>query len=537
MSEELLINVSAFETRVALLAGGHVQELHLARDDGYSRTGNIYLGKVVRVVPGMQAAFVDCGLDRPGFLHVRDIEGPRLMLGEEADDPLPDIRDLLREGQELMVQVAKDPIANKGARLTTKLAIASRYVVLMPFNDHIGISQRIDDAAERERLKDLVAEIRAAAGVGLGFIVRTAADGIGREPIAADVRVLAQIWEKILAKKPTTGCPSMVYQELPIHIRMVRDMVGPALACIQIDHRPTFDRVCEFVREFLPQYVERLSYYDDASLGLFASHRLEDELDRSLARKVALKSGGHLVIEQTEAMITVDVNTGSYLGSNSLEETVFRTNLEAARAVPRQLRLRNLGGIIVIDFIDMEQEEHQRQVLQALEKACEGDPAKIRMEGFSSLGLVQMSRKRTRESLTQQVCEPCQHCAGVGVVKTAQTTGIEVFRAIMDDARIGCDATAGNEYLIRANESVVDRLLDEDADHLAGLSERVGRRIRIQVEPSYGAGQFDVVLVDAGPAPRLTHGAGANCTAPGQNTLLPTEDGSSNCIGSFSDRC
>jgi len=496
MSEELLINVSPFETRVALLSAGNVQELHLARDEGYSLTGNIYLGKVERVVPGMQAAFINCGLSRPGFLHVSDIEGPRLMLGDEADaDPIPDIRDLLREGQELMVQVAKDPISSKGARLTTKLTIASRYVVLMPFNEHIGISQRIEDDAERERLTDLVARVRDAAGVGLGFIVRTAAEGVGREPVAADVRVLAQIWDAVMAKKPTVSCPGMLYEELPVHIRMVRDMVGPELASIEIDHRPTYDRVHEFVSEFLPQHVQQLNYYDDAQ-GLFANRCVENALDRSLAKKVSLKSGGHVVIEQTEAMITVDVNTGSYLGTNSLEETVYRTNLEAAEVVPRQLRLRNLGGIIVIDFIDMEQEEHQRDVLRVLEQACAEDPAKIRLEGFSSLGLVQMSRKRTRESLAQQVCEPCRHCAGQGMVKTAETTSIEVFRAVVEDARTRCDAAAGSEYLIRANEPVVDRLLDQGAGHLERVAEQVGRRIRLQVEPSYGAGQFDVVLVD-----------------------------------------
>ena len=279
MSEQLLINVSAFETRVALLADGSVQELHLARDGGYSLTGNIYLGKVERIVPGMQAAFINCGLDRPGFLHVRDIEGPRLMLGEEPDTPVPDIRDLLREGQQLMVQVAKDPIANKGARLTTKLAIASRYVVLMPFNDHIGISQRVEEDAERERLRELVDEIRTAEELGLGFIVRTAAEGVQREAIAADIRVLGQIWQKILAKKPAIACPGVVYEELPIHIRMVRDMVGPAVQGIQIDDRATFDRVREFVAEFLPQYAQRLRYYE-GPVGLFASHCLEEELER-----------------------------------------------------------------------------------------------------------------------------------------------------------------------------------------------------------------------------------------------------------------
>ena len=497
MAEQLLINVSDFETRVALIAEGRVQELHLARDGGYSLTGNIYLGKVNRVVPGMQAAFVNCGLERHGFLHVRDIEGPRLMLGEEPEDDLPDIRDLLREGQQLMVQVAKDPMANKGARLTTKLTIASRYVVLMPFNDHIAISQRIDEEAERERLKFLVAEVRTAQSVGLGFIVRTAAEGVGRDALATDVRVLAHTWENILAKKPTSGCPSRVYQELPMHIRMVRDMVSPEVTSIHVDHRPTFDSVREFVEEFLPEFVQRLSFRD-GEVGSSASYQIDDELNRSLAKKVMLKSGGYLVIEQTEAMITVDVNTGSYLGVDNLEETVFRTNLEAAYAVPRQLRLRNLGGIIVIDFIDMEREEHQREVLRVLNDACDEDPVKIHIEGFSSLGLVQMSRKRTRQSLVQQVCEPCQHCSGAGVVKTAQTTCIEVFRALMEDARMRCDAVAESEYVIRAAEAVVDRLLDEDAEYLASISELVGRRIRLQVEPSCDAGQFDLALEGAG---------------------------------------
>ncbi len=493
MAEQLLINVSPFETRVALLADGTVRELHLARAEGYSLTGNVYLGKVERVVPGMQAAFVDCGLERPGFLHVSDIEGPRLMLGEPAQTA-PDVRDLLREGQRLMVQVAKDPIANKGARLTAKIAIASRHLVLMPFNEHIGISQRVDDEIERERLKALVEQLRDSENIAMGFIVRTAAEGILREPLRLDMRVLVRIWDKILAKRENAGCPGLVYEELPIHIRVVRDLVGPEISSIEIDHRPTFDRVSAFVEEFLPMSLDTLRYHDDPA-GLFEQHGVDDELDRSLKKKVLLKSGGHLVIEQTEAMITVDVNTGSYVGAHSLEETVYRTNLEAAQTIPRQLQLRNLGGIIVIDFIDMEDEEHQRQVMRALEKACAGDPAKIRLEGFSSLGLVQMSRKRTRESLAQQLCEPCRHCHGSGLVKTPQTTCIEVLRAILDDASEARDAGFEGEYLIRANELVVDRLLDEDAGHLEDASQQIGRRIRMQVEPSYTAGQFDVMRV------------------------------------------
>ncbi|MFU8816598.1 MAG: Rne/Rng family ribonuclease [Pseudomonadales bacterium] len=501
MAEELLINVNDFETRVALLSGGAVQELHLARAEGYSLTGNIYIGKVERIVAGMQAAFVNVGLERPGFLHVRDIEGPRLMLGETPQQPT-DIRHLLREGQQLMVQVAKDPIAGKGARLTTALAIASRYIVLMPFNEHIGISQRIDGEEERERLKTLIDRRRQALGVGLGFIARTAAEGVEEAVIDTEIRVLARIWERILEKKRQVRCPGIVYQEIPLHIRVVRDLAGPDLAHIHIDDPQTFQRVREFVVDFLPEFIERVLLYEQPR-PLFERYGAEEELARALAKRVQLKSGGHLIIEQTEAMTTIDVNTGGFLGAHSLEDTVFRTNLEAAQVIPRQLRLRNLGGIIVIDFIDMMEEEHQRQVLRALEKACEGDPARIRLEGFSSLGLVQMSRKRTRESLVQQVCEPCAECSGLGVVKSPQSTCIEIFRAMLHDARVRC-GQAGTEvqrdsgdFLIRSSEAVVDRLLDEDASQLAALCEATGRGVQIQVEPSYGPGQFDIVLVQS----------------------------------------
>ena len=496
MAEELLINVNPFETRVALLSGGSIQELHLARSEGYSLTGNIYVGRVERIVPGMQAAFVNVGLERPGFLHVRDIEGPTLMLGDEAP-PAADIRQLLHEGQEIMVQVAKDPISGKGARLTCQLTIASRYLVMMPLTDHVGISQRIEDEEERGRLRDLIDQLRQRHEISVGFIIRTAAEGASADLIEMDIQVLAGIWQKILLKKRDVSSPGIVFQEIPLHTRIVRDLAGPNLDRIYIDDQHTFQRVHEFVEDFLPQFTDRLHLYEQRN-PLFERFGLEEELNRALAKKVPLKSGGHLVIEQTEAMVTVDVNTGGYLGTSSLEETVFRTNLEAAQAVPRQLRLRNLGGIIVIDFIDMMDPEHQRQVLRTLEKASEEDPARIRIEGFSTLGLVQMSRKRTRESLLQQVCQACSECAGQGVVKSPQTTCVEVFRAILQDARSRCAADSGigtGEYLIRATEDVVGRLLDEDADQLAWLSRETGRDVRIQVEPSYGPGQFDIMLV------------------------------------------
>jgi ribonuclease G len=493
VSEELLINVNDFESRVALVSGSVVEEVQVARAGADSLTGNIYLGRVQRIIPGMQAAFVECGLERPGFLHVNDIAGPRLMLGEEPDGAV-DIRELLHDGQRLMVQVAKDPIASKGARLTTQLTIASRYLVLMPFSDHIGVSQRVDQEDERERLRLLVDEVRGGQDAGVGFIVRTAADGVAREPLEADVRVLLRIWDRIMARRAECGCPGIVYEELPLHTRVIRDMATANLERIRIDHLPTLERVRTFVSEFLPELTDRVVLYDEPR-PIFERFGVDDELTRALGSRVELKSGGHLVIEQTEAMTTVDVNTGAYLGKHNLEETVFRTNLEAAQVLPRQLRLRNLGGIIVVDFIDMEDEEHRRQVLRTLEKACEGDPARIRIEGFSSLGLVQMSRKRTRESLVQQLCEPCSHCHGAGVVKTAQSTCIEIFRSIMQDAESGCGGHSEGDYVIRAAGNVVDRLLDEDAGQLAAMAARVGRRLRIELEPSYGAGEFDIVLV------------------------------------------
>ncbi len=504
MAEEILIAVSEFETRVALLRAGAVQEFHLARADGYSLTGNVYLGRVDRIIPGMQAAFVDVGLERPGFLHARDIEGVRLIRDDESPDGVrpSDIRSLLHEGQQLMVQIAKDPISGKGARLTTQLAIASRYMVLMPFNDHIGISQRIDDEGERERLRELIDSVRAEQQVGMGFIARTAADGVDAAAVELDVQVLTRIWDKLMAKKRESGCPALVYEELPLHIRMVRDLVGPVTERIIIDHPETFSRVRAFVDEFLPEFAERLELYEERR-PLFQRHGVDDEVARALSKKVPLKSGGHLVIEQTEAMITVDVNTGGFLGNSSLEETVFRTNLEAAQMIPRQLRLRNLGGIIVIDFIDMEEDEHRRQVLRALEKACEADPARIRLEGFSSLGLVQMSRKRTRESLVQQLCEPCSQCDGLGVVKTPATTCVEIFRSILEDAQLrSCGSEREGNYLIRSGSDVVDRLLDEDAAHLEQLAVATGKEISMQMEPSYGPGEYDVVLVQDMRRPR-----------------------------------
>ncbi|MYF11069.1 MAG: Rne/Rng family ribonuclease [Gammaproteobacteria bacterium] len=493
MPEELLINVNPFETRAALLQDGVLQELHIARSSGYSYTGNIYLGRVERIVRGMQAAFVDVGLERPGFLHVRSMV-PRAGARELTDDhPLPDIRDLVQEGQQMLVQATKDPIANKGVRLTAEITIAARYAVLMPLGSQIGISQRIEDEAERERLRTIITEARCNLNTSMGFIARTVSEGVDAEVIESDMAQLLRVWDAITAKRANARCPAPLYEDLPLHIRLLRDLAGPDLQSIRIDDERTCRRAASFAAQFLPEVARHIEHYREPR-PLFDRYGIEDEAARALLPRVEMKCGGFLVIEQTEAMITIDVNTGSFLGGSRFEETVYRTNLEAASMIPRQLRLLNLGGIIINDFIDMESPEHQRNVLRALEKASEGDRARLAFEGFSSLGLVQMSRKRTRESLAQQLCEPCPLCRGGGLTKTSETICAEIFRAILHDARTAC-SPGGQEYLIRAPETVVDRLLDEDADHLAAVSSRVGREIRIQVEPCYGPNQFDVVVL------------------------------------------
>ena len=498
MAEELLINVHPFETRVALVAHGLLQEIHVARAGHHSVTGNIYLGKVERIVPGMQAAFVDIGLARPGFLHARDIDSPKVIVEEAEDAPTkPDIRNLLHEGQELLVQVEKDPIASKGARLSTQVAVASKYLVYMPNETRIGISQRIEDDEERNRLRDTLQAVREAQGSECGIIARTAAEGATADYLTSDLGLLQRIWQRVSERAADASAPALVYEELPLHSRVVRDLSSHETETIFIDDQKTYDRIRGYVDEFLPMLGERLHFYD-GKRPLFERHGVEDEICRALEPKVQLRSGGSLVIEQTEAMISIDVNTAGFLGGSNLEETVFRTNLEAAAAIPRQLRLRNLGGIIVVDFIDMQEEEHQRQVLRALEKAAESDPARSRIEGFSTLGLVQMSRKRTRESLAQIMCTPCRNCEGVGIVRTPESTSVEVLRALAQDHQAKCrNKTVEGEYLIRATEAVVDRLLAEDAEHLADLSDDIQRNIRIQVEPSYVEGQFDIVLMQS----------------------------------------
>lgn len=482
MDAEILMNVTPTETRVAVVENGVLQEIYIERTNHVGIVGNIYKGKVVRVLPGMQAAFVDIGLERTAFIHVAE-------LGGDANTP---IGQLLREGQQVIVQVTKDPISTKGARLTSELSIPSRYLVYMPKTDHIGVSQRIEDEAERERLKDLVNKCLLDEGFadqGAGYILRTAAEGVGEEEILADIRYLQRLWRKLEERIKECAVPFNIYSELPLSLRTLRDTVRPDIEKILIDSRETFQRIEQFTQQYIPEIEDCIEYYQGPR-PVFELYSVEDEIQRALERKVQLKSGGYLVIDQTEAMTTIDVNTGGFVGRRNLEETIFKTNLEAATAIGRQLRLRNLGGIIILDFIDMVDLEHQRQVLRMLEKVLEKDHTKTKISGVSGLGLVEMTRKRTRESLGQMLMEACPHCEGRGTVKTAETICYEIFRELLREER----AYGAGNYLILASQAVVDRLLDEDGNALADLEAFIGKAIKLQVEAQYVQDQYDIIL-------------------------------------------
>lgn len=493
MSEEILINVTPVETRVALVENGMLQEAYIERTSRKGIVGNIYKGKVVRVLPGMEAAFVDIGLERAAFIHASDVVPSQSNGDEPSDAPktVPDIRTLLREGQSLVVQVTKDPIGTKGARLTTQLSIPSRYLVFMPGVSHVGISQRIEDENERVRLKTLVEEAAAEdPEVQGGYIIRTAAEAASPEDLIGDMKYLHRLSVSIKERIARVQAPSVVYQDLPLFIRTIRDLIRPQTEKIRIDSRESHQRVMEFVQEFVTEFADKVEYYP-GERPIFDLYSVEDEIQKALSRKVQLKSGGYVIIDQTEAMTTIDINTGAFVGHRNLEETIFKTNLEAARAISRQLRLRNLGGIIIIDFIDMEDSEHQRQVHRMLEKMLERDHAKTKITGVSELGLVEMTRKRTTESLGQVLCEPCPVCDGRGFLKTTETVCYEIFREILRVNR----AYDAESYLVMASQSVVDRLLDEESDNVADLETFISKTIRFQVEPFYSQEQYDVVLL------------------------------------------
>ncbi|MFZ2727167.1 MAG: ribonuclease G [Methylococcaceae bacterium] len=484
MSEEILINVTPPETRVALIENGVLQEVVIERSKDRGLVGNIYKGEVCRVLPGMQAAFVDIGLSRAAFLHLSDL--PSLELEQKGSE---NIEHYLREGQHIIVQVVKDPLGTKGARLTTDISIPSRFQVYMPYSTAVGVSQRIECESERVRLRACVESFRQEHQCG-GFIARTAAECVDEEILIADMQFLLKLWESINEKIADAPAKSFIHKDLPLSIRTLRDLYKEGIDRIRVDSKETYHKLLEFAQEFVPEIVSVIEHYT-GECPVFDIYNVEDEIRKALERKVKLKSGGHLIFDQTEAMTTVDVNTGGYVGGRNLEETIFKTNLEATQTIARQLRLRNLGGIIIIDFIDMKNEEHKKQVLQALERNLEKDRAKTKITEVSTLGLVEMTRKRTRESLEHILCEPCSACGGRGVLKTAESMCLEIFREIIREVRLYNVQT----LLVLASNEVVEMLLDEEADMLAELELFLGVQIKFRAEAQYNQEQYDVVLL------------------------------------------
>lgn len=488
MSGELLVNVTPSETRVALIENGVLQELHVEREAKRGLVGNIYLGKIIRVLPGMQAAFVDINLDKAAFLHASDIHS-KLMLNDDGGEveQVPDIRTLVHEGQHLMVQVVKDPLGTKGARLTTDITIASRYLVLMPNASHAGISQRIEEVNERNRLKDIVVPYCDETH---GFIVRTAAEGAGELELKHDAEFLRRVWNKVVERKQRKQTKAPIYQDLSLAFRVIRDFFGTELERIRIDSKLTYDQLCDFTQEFVPNLAEVIEYYP-GERPIFDLFDVEAEIQRALERKIMLKSGGYLIIDQTEAMTTIDINTGAFVGHRNLEETIFSTNIEATQAIARQLRLRNLGGIIIIDFIDMDTEDHKKRVLHSLDMAMSKDKVKYSINGFSSLGLVEMTRKRTRESLEHILCGECPSCEGKGKLKTVETVCFEILREIVRVNR----AYDADQFIVYASTAVSESLINDEYHNLAELEVFIGKLIKVQTEPMYNQEQFDVVMM------------------------------------------
>jgi ribonuclease G len=480
-----MINASTHEARAAVVENGVLQEVFLERSSRRGLISNIYKGRVSRVLPGMQAAFIDIGMERTAFLHASDIFDPR-----HADTGIEpphneNIRSLLAEGNEILVQVVKDPLGTKGARLTTYITLPSRYLVYMPKGHGVGVSARIEDESERARLRAAV-EAGVDPQESAGFIVRTAAEDCSPEALRADMLYLRKLWEFVRQKGLRTQPGNLVHADLPLHLRVLRDLLRPDVDTVLIDQPSAHREMREFAAAFMPDALPRIDLYGEAR-PLFELHHVEEEIQKALDRKVSLKSGGHLIIDQTEAMTTIDVNTGAFVGHRNLEETIFRTNLEAAVTIARQLRLRNLGGI----FIDMEESEHRRQVIQALERALGDDHVKTSISSVSPLGLVEMTRKRTRESLEHLLCQSCPTCEGRGFVKTAETVCYEVFREIVRQARqFECQ-----ELMVLAHQDVIERLLDEESSALGELELVTGKPIRLQTETLYSVDQYDVVLM------------------------------------------
>ncbi len=496
MAQDILINWSPQETRVAVVEQGAVQEVHLERTLERGLVGNVYLGKVQRVLPGMQSAFIDIGLERAAFLHVADLM-PQIAAkhahgtgnGHNGEAGLPIERQIF-EGQALMVQVLKDPIGTKGARLTAQISIAGRLLVFLPQDRHIGVSQKIPHE-QREALRQrLVRLTQVGTDNPGGFILRTNAEDAEDEELAEDIAYLRKTWERIRDAATRQPSGTLLYQDLTLMQRVLRDLVGAETQSIRIDSREQFGLLQQFAREFMPGTLNLLQHYS-GERPIFDLQNVDEEIARALSRRVDLKSGGYLVIDQTEALTTVDVNTGGFVGARNFDDTVFKTNLEAAQAIARQLRLRNLGGIVIVDFIDMVREDHRDAVLAEFRKQLARDRVKTMIGDFSQLGLLEMTRKRTRESLAHMLCEPCPSCQGKGVVKTARSLCYDILREILREAR----AFSPREFRVVASPQVIELFLDEESTHLAGLSDFIGKPISLSSESSMTQEQYDIVLL------------------------------------------
>jgi ribonuclease G len=489
--QDILINWSPQETRVAVVEHGAVQELHVERTLERGLVGNVYLGKVARVLPGMQSAFIDIGLERAAFLHVADVwhppqEGETISAARGASALIP-IEKQVFEGQALMVQVIKDPIGTKGARLSTQISIAGRLLVFLPQDDHIGVSQKIP-LAQREALR---AQLLALAGTqGGGFILRTNGEDATEVELAEDIRYLRKAWARIKDASVRQPPKTLLHQDLSLMQRVLRDLVSDGTQTIRVDSREQFEALKAFGAEFMPAAVEKLQHYK-GERPIFDLYAIDEEIAKAMARRVDLKSGGYLIVDQTEALTTVDVNTGGYVGARNFDDTIFKTNLEAAQAIARQLRLRNLGGIIIVDFIDMAREDHRESVLGEFRKQLARDRVKTSAGSFSQLGLVEMTRKRTRESLAHMLCEPCPVCEGKGIVKTARSVTYDIFREILREAR----QFNPREFRVVASPKVIELFLDEESQHLASLSEFIGKPVSLQSEAAMAQEQYDIVLL------------------------------------------
>ncbi len=483
--DTILINCTPRETRVAILSDGVLQDLFIERVKARGLVGNVYWGRIVRVLPGMQSAFVDIGLERTAFLHVSDMPEAH----QENGEVLP-IERLLREGQSVMVQVSKDPIGTKGARLTTVISLAGRKLVYLPGDSHIGVSQRIESEEQREALRAMMVALRPESEKG-GYIIRTSAEeGATEQEFLDDMAYLGRLWTNIREHSLKTSAPALLYRDLFLDARVLRDMVHQNTATVEIDNPENFARLTEFAERFVPNAKNRLKLYDN-DIPLFDMYGVEDEIERALQRRVDLKSGGYLVFDQTEAMTTIDVNTGGYVGKRDFSDTVFKTNLEAAQTIARQLRLRNLGGIIIVDFIDMATDEHREAVLNELRRAISTDRTKMTVSNFTELGLVEMTRKRTRESLAHVLCEPCPMCEGRGEIRTARTVCYAIMREIV---RLSKQYKETKEFRIVASRSVVDMFMEEESPALEILQSLVEKPVLLELETGYSQEQYDVIL-------------------------------------------